>query len=79
MTGESKQAEALRAMLAYDAERYFEYLTDPDAKAYAKWLNENMLDPALSDWEWIERTFAPELESFPSLVHADTVSIERTP
>jgi len=75
VNGESDAAEYFRKQLVDQAQGYFDQLTNPDQIAYAKWLNENLLDDLMRDWEWIDRKFAPELKSFPSVWKASTLSI----
>ena len=75
INGESDQAEFLRKAVASASQRYFSQLTNPDQIAYAKWLNDRILSDLLQDWEWIDRSFAPELKSFPSVWKASTLSI----
>ncbi|MEN8233786.1 MAG: hypothetical protein ABFR89_02545 [Actinomycetota bacterium] len=79
MNGQSDMAEALRAALANQVQTYYKGIEDPDAQSYAKWLNENLLDPSMDDWEWIERYFAPQLQSYPSVTYTDMIPIGAAP
>jgi len=75
INGESDQAEFLRKSVAQSVQRYYSKLTDPNQIAYAKWLNDRLMDDLLVEWEWIDRSFAPELQSFPSVWKSSTLSI----
>ena len=61
--------------MAQSVQRYYSKLTDPNQIAYAKWLNDRLMDDLIAEWEWIDRSFAPELQSFPSVWKSSTLSI----
>ena len=73
-TGESDKAEALRKAVAQGVEAYYKSL-EGDARAYAQYLNDKLMDPLLKEWEWIDRRFAPEMESFPSIANSPIIEV----
>ncbi|RLA61003.1 MAG: hypothetical protein DRQ89_12030 [Epsilonproteobacteria bacterium] len=72
-TSTSDNAEAMRKTIAAEMDDYYGSLESDDAKKYAKWLNQYLLDPLLMEWEWVDQGFAPELESYPSISYNDTL------
>jgi hypothetical protein len=74
INGESDKAEALRKSIAQGVEAYYKSL-EGDARAYAQYLNRKLMDPLLKEWEWIDRRFAPEMESFPSIANAPIIEV----
>ena len=75
MNAESDDGEMIRMILAKQASDYLEGLEDPNAIAYAKWLNRSLLDQLIKEWEWIDSKWVPELESFPSIEAGDAVVV----
>ena len=73
--GQSEFAEALREDIASTVGKYYRSLDDPHAKSYAEWINRNIMDPYLDDWEWINDRFAPQLASFPTTQFTDTIGV----
>ena len=73
--GESDTAEAIRTAVAQTMTNYYQTINDPHAKAYAEWLNKNIMDPFMDDWEWINNRFAPQLARFPTAQFTDTIGV----
>jgi hypothetical protein len=65
---ESPEAKQYMKMLVNSAEDYIKTLTDPGAKEYATFIAKRIIDPLSKDWEWMSAEFAPQLESYPTLL-----------
>ena len=65
---ESDEAKAYMKMLITSAEDYIRTLSDPAAKEYATFIAKRIIDPLSKDWEWMNAEFAPQLESYPTLL-----------
>ena len=75
MNAESDDGKMIRQALAAQSQVYMNSLTDPDAIAYAKWLNRSLLDPLIDEWEWIDSVWTQELESYPSIAANNTITV----
>jgi hypothetical protein len=64
----SEEGQKLVQMLTEDAARLVRNTQDPDAKEYARYISEYIIDPLTKDWEWMESEFAPQLETYPTLM-----------
>ena len=54
-------------ILVEDTQKYVKSITDPQAKEYARWIAQRIIDPMTQEWEWMVSEFAPQLESYPTL------------
>ena len=71
----SDEGNVLRAMTSEILNQMYESISDPHAKEYADWISENLFDPYMDDWEWVNGRFAPELARFPTAEFTDTIGV----
>ncbi|RKZ89391.1 MAG: hypothetical protein DRQ39_00830 [Gammaproteobacteria bacterium] len=68
LRSETDEAVKLREMLAKDIDAYLLTITDEQAHDYAVWMAKRIIDPLLKDWEWIKNEFAPQIDSYPTIL-----------
>ena len=71
INAESDAGQNVRQVVVDRIHTMMNSLTDKEARGYARRINDRLMSGLLDGWEWIDRRFTPEIETYPT-IHATT-------